>query len=516
MANKPILTDDDRDRISAPLRRLVDEINLPYDKLVDIWNDNLKGEAASLDTSALQRVLRTKRDKPAGKRKYDIVFKLLHFLIDGTPDETKRNDWSNQLAAARDDYDSSKRTRSIIGDQDSKAAPFTESSIAARDQVLDSPRLYEFIQDLYQSHPTLQRCGQRYPVAILDHTPCRFGAPEMPALHRPTRWSPDPENQEFIIHDHRYRLERQRLSPVDPKHTYRMTEAKPQDGKTIISFDIGRYDLMIDTCDCLQDELLSVCAEDARWKQLGTAELLEKLPLRRRLHECVKDPVRDGQGRSTAMAMSVLTSFRDAQAENNSFVWARRRSGRGVAVNPGAIHVIPSFMFQPEYGYPDEEFNLLYAIRKEFLEELFNAKPPPGEVQYTWFDYHPPIVDLDNMLATGQAELWYTGLIVNLLNLRPEICCVLRILDQEWFTRSSYAGGKVPGTYLAINEEFEGHEVVEQQGRPFLPRVKYNRTDTDETLLVASGMTPGGSVPPGAAAFWFGMDLIRQLESTRP
>jgi hypothetical protein len=102
------------------------------------------------------------------------------------------------------------------------------------------------------------------------------------------------------------------------------------------------------------------------------------------------------------------------------------------------MHVIPSFMFQPVHGYRDEEFCVRHNIRREFYEELFGATAPDDAV-YNWFEAREPVRYLDELLARGDAEIWLTGLTVDLRKMRPEICALLRIKTPEWFAHHSSA-----------------------------------------------------------------------------
>jgi len=376
--------------------------------------------------------------------------------------------------------------------------------------ILSEPLLYEFLANQYAKYEILERCGLKYPVAILDKTIRKLEDLD-PIIMRPTKWHL--EKSGFLIDNSEYRSFRSEAgAPIEPNETYRTVAIEQQGNKIGIHCDIGRYDLMMDTCDCLEWEILKVLSETPDWQTMPFESLFEKLQLRKYLHANVIDPVIDGRGRSAAIAVSVLTTFIDENAThhdgNRQFLWVRRRSRKGVAVNAGQMHVIPSFMFQPEQGYRDEEFNLLHNIRREFLEELFNVKAPKDAL-YNWFYKRKPVQYLNEMLKTGEAELWLTGVVVNLLNLRPEICVLLRIKTPKWY--ADHSSDELPhGEKIDICEEFDPNSAYnEDREENFVPRVPL--FDKDKALLERANLYPGDTVPPGAAAFWLGIDALRKL-----
>ena len=130
---------------------------------------------------------------------------------------------------------------------------------------------------------------------------------------------------------------------------------------------------------------------------------------------------------------------------------------------------------------------------------------------------------LDKMLDEGRAQLWRTGVVVDMCNLQPEVTALLLIKDPEWYTFHSSTHGKNPGEFININEEFRTPEESYKRA-PHLgasrfssPRLIYQPERTDITiynseLLEASHMEPWDSVPPGAAAFWLGIDALRKMD----
>ena len=236
-------------------------------------------------------------------------------------------------------------------------------------------------------------------------------------------------------------------------------------------------------------------------------ELLEQLPLRRELHSKVENPAIDGSGRSAGISVSVLTAYFH-QGRWNLLI--RRRSTKGVAVASGLLHVIPSFMLAPEHGHRADEFSVLHNIRREFAEELF-AQRPPRDSEYLWFARSRAVQDLDRMLDSGEAELAITGVVTPTFSLRPEVCALLLIRDENWYQRWA-THIREP---LRVNEEFatiddfkSGEHAARAKG--FVPNIAFDSSASDDQLLRTSGMTPDDCAAVGAASFWLGVDELRR------
>lgn len=375
-------------------------------------------------------------------------------------------------------------------------------------KVLQGPCLYDFLAHLYSPYEILERCGKKYPVAILDKA-VRKIYPHDAIVVAPAKWQM--ETSGFIINDPSYRIFcRHAGASIIPNETYSMVQVEQTPRGLAIQCNLGRYDLMLDTCDCLEWEILKVLSETSDWQTMLPEDLLERLKLRKTLHSGIKNPLIDGTGRSTALAVSVVTVF---PAGDEHYLWMGRKSTKGVSANAGKMHVIPSFMFQPEQGDRNEEFCLLHNIRREFLEELFHVRPPK-DASYSWFFAHKPIQYLDKMFETGEAEIWLTGIIVNLFNLRPEICTLLRIKTPRWYADHTLPLAK-PGEYIQINEEFASASPGQRSdnAKRFAHRVPFSGSYTDRELFGMAALDPGNIVPAGAAAFWLGVDALRKFKS---
>jgi hypothetical protein len=205
----------------------------------------------------------------------------------------------------------------------------------------------------------------------------------------------------------------------------------------------------------------------------------------------------DGGGRSAALSVSTLIVY---HAGDTYKALLRPRSG-ATAAHSDLYHVVPSFMFQPTIGDNRGEYSIRYNVYREYLEEVFSVpemERSQGQIALDWFFDDPRLVVLRQLLDDGHAQLLLTGFAVNLLNLRPEICTLLFIRDQAWHKQA-----------LAANWEFlKPVQLFERRAQVLLP---VNILQDDAGIGRYLATMPGTFVPPGAAAFWLGIDVAREL-----
>jgi hypothetical protein len=106
----------------------------------------------------------------------------------------------------------------------------------------------------------------------------------------------------------------------------------------------------------------------------------------------------------------------------------------------------------------------------------------------TYFYDHPPVANLWAMLADGRAELFFTGVVFNLLSCRPEICALLIIHDAEWYSQSEALLQKALTT--------------ERQETRYIPIESLVGLPDDLHLRMT---------PQGAAAMWLGIKKVRDV-----
>jgi hypothetical protein len=273
--------------------------------------------------------------------------------------------------------------------------------------------VYDFIAWKYQDGPLLRREGETYPVWVF---PVRLGEgaetggqlrnPD--SVLEPLGSAKRGEQSEPIrSEDYRKTLIRAgRLNPRVNRKTLVM-DTMATDGRLRIACRMGRYFDGLDTCDAFEWELLRNAKHLNSSDAASFGEFDGRLPLRRRLHESVQDPLRNGSRRSAVLGISVLIAYRE---NGDYYLMLRRRSSTRVAAHPRGIHVIPSFMFQPATDELHVEYSVVHNIYREYLEELFDRpdmEPRTGTAKFFYGDACFRI--LREMLDDGRAEMYLSG-----------------------------------------------------------------------------------------------------------
>jgi len=168
------------------------------------------------------------------------------------------------------------------------------------------------------------------------------------------------------------------------------------DGFPLICAGGGYFDA-IATSDSLRAEYLDCVARDS--------ELhidLDALPLRRLAHEaCAGDALHSGRGRVAAVGVSVVVTL--PVASGRALLLGLR--SHGVATDPDMWHVAPSGTLEPEGADP-----VIDVVERELSEEL-GVRVGTSEAL--------------------SARLKPLGIGFDLLRLRPEICLLLDLSEQE-------------------------------------------------------------------------------------
>ncbi|WP_146146191.1 hypothetical protein [Geodermatophilus tzadiensis] len=290
---------------------------------------------------------------------------------------------------------------------------------------------------------------------------------------------------------------------VDPKinkATFSMVHLNVGESLTI-DCRVDRYLQVFDTCDALSYEFLT--AASSREEKRRFSRMQKKLILRGNLHSQVSDPVVDGSLRAAGLAVSVLIAYRDGP---DTYLLLKRRSEKNKAPLHGSMaHVIPSFMLQAEADDDEVEFSVTHGMYREYLEELFNVGDERPQMDPRSFYGHAHLRYLRQLLDEGQARFCLTGVAVNLLNLRPEICTLLLIDSEEWWNRHS---GRLKEKHrFELNDEFARDSAEAEP--TWLRRIRYVGTDD---RYYREALQPHCVVPSGAAAFWLGVETLKDLQ----
>lgn len=367
--------------------------------------------------------------------------------------------------------------------------------------AITNPYLFRWLKWKYKRQPVLRRLGHVYPVACFPAPESQWDNPDS-VLGTLTR-APAASDQFFPSLDPEYR---QTISELDlllispERDTPQFTFGSLRTGRRLtMHCSIGTYFQSLDTCESLEWEIRTKAGALVG----GTPSHFERfdrlLPLRGKLHEATPQPVRSGAYRVAAVGVSTLIAFHNGHEYR---LLLRKRSKRGVPLRPGQFHVIPAAMFGPTTIAIEDEFSVRHNVYREYLEELFSGPElESGQSHRTIFN-DPRLQLLEDCLRSGAAQLLLTGVAVNLLNLRPEICTLLVFHDSNWFKRVTL---QINEEYIQTTEHLE--EVLSR------PEECYDSVPLleDRQLIAAGRLLPSRMVPAGAAAVWLGVDVLREL-----
>lgn len=191
-----------------------------------------------------------------------------------------------------------------------------------------------------------------------------------------------------------------------------------------------------------------------------------ELPMRRAV-EASGDPLISGHGRCAALTISTLVVY--ARRDDEFGCLIRRRSST-VGVSRGMLHIVPAGMC--ESNSRNEKWSFKRNIWRELLEEVYGEKELQGKDRAESLDYIYGIEPMPTLLKLFQeerAELSVTGIVCDLLNLRPEICTVLYVADpvfsekrsmpMNWETQSEARTGNFAVNWSEL-DHFIANDVV--------------------------------------------------------
>ena len=278
--------------------------------------------------------------------------------------------------------------------------------------------------------------------------------------------------------------------------TYSVDRIRLEEGKVRLDASPGRYLQNMVTSDALDLELSAALHANPHGPIPMSA-----IPNRAWLMERVADPVVDGSHRSSALSLSVTVVAPDADGGYLVLLSPRSNEVRRHAL---FNHVAPSGVLQPPRGR-DDLWRSWFSVEKNFLaeftEELYPSSRQSGDPEAVHSNPHAE--RLFRLIGGGDASLWYTGVSVNLLMLRPEVCLTLFVRDPEWLSREVQTAGMV------LSREFLGIHDAQQ-----LPTGRRHLT----CLSLDNDLNPDGEdaeqrpsalVPQAAASMALAMDTIR-------
>lgn len=372
-------------------------------------------------------------------------------------------------------------------------------------QALQHPRLYEFLAWLYTQETNgssvLQQNNLIFPAAFW---PAQRNAPPDPdavlGAFQPAAAFSLPEVFEppgkLYLHNLR------RLSPgLWNGRTYCMDSLEIDDGRPMLTCSSGNFFDALVSCDLLEFELLSAFGE-ALPEVPAFTEFYRRLILRGTLH-AQGNPLHHACGRSAAIGISTLIVF---TAEERYHILLRSCGSR-LADDASFFHAVPSLMMQPLLADEQQEYSVRHNVYREYLEEVFGVeegKPPYTPAQYHAVYDDPAIRYLQNCEAAGSARLLLSGVAMDLLKLRPEICVLLLIDDPAWWP--AHRRRFRPVTMVDSRHASAADLLDRSPGTPL-----YAIELSPRLTLPPGLLRPERFTPPGAAALCQGLDLARQL-----
>ena len=336
-----------------------------------------------------------------------------------------------------------------------------------------------YLARLYPCQPYARR-GITHPVIV--HYPSAAQIHDIDSLLDP--WPPTPEDRDFAVYDHSY-LQDLQNSKASLYNGTTFTMKRLRLHPLRLRGQIGRYYDMLATCAALERELRDAAEQ-------GVMRAPTRTTYHR--HAPAADALIRGDRRSAAIGIGVLTVFNDG--ETYRAILARR--SEATAFDSNMFHVLPAMMFGPttaDFADP-REWSLRHQILRELLEELFGL---PEEIQprrWDFFTDHPALQFLQSLMDGGKAQLLATGLIINLLTLRPEVSALLLIHDPAWHARVSAANSDMP--FVTAGETRADSVVMAP-------------IDSDDAFLSRFPPSLHLSMPAQATAtLWLGIDEARR------
>lgn len=346
-------------------------------------------------------------------------------------------------------------------------------------QLRRHQNMIEYLTTLYHV-PMFQRGDTRYPLYAQLPDPSQIADIDSVCGQIPTEKTPTP----FEVYNHAHLSDMQNSGRnLFNGTTFALRRIRTRPLR--IEAWVGRYFDMLATCDAMKNELI-----DSAFRRSI------RLPMRSQYHRSVGqlESLESGIGRSAAIGGATLIVFNH---QGTYKAMLAQRSKRN-ATHPGYYHTVPAFIYGPRSeDFHTDEWRFSYHIYREYLEELFGMPEAGHEAPHDHFYDHPALLDLQHMMAAGEAGLYLTGILTDLTTLRPEITALLLIHDADWYERIHD-----PKNAFQLN----AHAETDDGQLLSFPMA------SDDDVLAALPEHHHLRMPPqGAGAMWVGIDLARKL-----
>jgi len=395
------------------------------------------------------------------------------------------------------------------------------------------------LQRLYPEYPLLEFNGEKVAATVFEAHELEWNNIEAPLIKPLGSTKVPPDNNSYdVFHfdpegEGRF-LELKNKERANPKRywngvTYDMERLEITKQSCKLHCKVGRYFLQSATADFLETELITKLARDPHSEELK----LEHLPRRKWLHDRltlagVESPICNGSFRCAAIGISTLTLFYNRNAKCYCFL-IHPRSGT-LLTYKYLLHIVPSGMFQPIFESEDEgdlnnEYTVAHNIFREYYEEVYDNKDvrrSEDKPHATWFYDEPPLQTLFKMFATNReepsrgAKLYYTGLAVDLLNLKVDICALLVIREPDWFEQYITGEPAINDPHrINLSEEYlrlhETH-LIPKELESFVNKVKVRmKLDRSLNLRQPELLRPRYMLPTTCAVIDLGLKVARRI-----
>ncbi len=344
---------------------------------------------------------------------------------------------------------------------------------------LDYKNLTDYLRHLYACQP-FERHGIEHPVTVFY--PEDWQTTDVDSVL--DVWRPTIDARDFPTYDYAYLHDLLNSKP-GLHNGYSFTMRRLSTHPLKLRGGLGRYYDMLATCAALENELREAASQG--WMRAPSRTTYHR-------HLDPKESLLRGLKRCAAIGIGALTVFND----RGTYKAMLARRSEKTAYDSGMFHVLPAMMFGPTTAsFSDErEWSVRHQVMREVLEELFNMPEQRAAERWDFFYDHPAYTYLDALMASGRAQLYLTGVIVNLLTLRPEISTLLLIHEPEWYARITAEDSDIP---FMTAEETLSQSVITAP------------IEDDDTFLALLPDDLHLQMPAQATAtLWLGIDLARE------
>lgn len=385
-----------------------------------------------------------------------------------------------------------------------------QSLITLQEKAFNNPRLYKFLRWKYQNLPAnmshLAPFGINSPAVIL---PTKLPDNRIEKLLGPLRNdSPIPDNDFFQEAGSYYLAGLQQQQDLWDGPVYTADHIQIS-GTPQLHCRSGSYFQTLITCDILEFELLTLFG--AINPTINDFAVFDKqLALRNHLHSR-GNPLIEACGRHAAIGISLQIIFK----HDNRYMAMLRYCSPKLAYRPRLLHAVPSLMMQPLTGDIRNEYSIQHNVYREYLEEVLQIEAEDESLSRQPFDYFYNDVNLrflQHLLSGEAARLSPTGIAIDLLKLRPEICLMLQIDAPEWIAGHLHGHS---GQFTALAPADVDLSPPKIFAGPLTRKQFSSHQPTHRLLGIALGKTPAlpallktpaNFSPPGAAALYLAIN----------